>query len=87
MTPAAVAALVALAAVALTSAVIGSIGVRWTRNTSDVLVASRTVGPVANGGATCEAPPGERHSTLGAMHLAYVRDPDGNKLCAIYRVK
>jgi hypothetical protein len=21
------------------------------------------------------------------MHLAYVRDPDGNKLCAIYRVK
>jgi len=24
---------------------------------------------------------------LGAMFLAYVRDPDGNKLCAIYRVK
>jgi len=22
---------------------------------------------------------------MGAMHLAYVRDPDGNKLCAIYR--
>ena len=51
MTPAAVAALLALVAVALASAVIGSIGVRWTRNTSDFLVASRTVGTVANAGA------------------------------------
>jgi hypothetical protein len=24
---------------------------------------------------------------MGPMYLAYVRDPDGNKLCAIYRVK
>ncbi|PKM02109.1 MAG: glyoxalase, partial [Gammaproteobacteria bacterium HGW-Gammaproteobacteria-5] len=30
-------------------------------------------------------PPGLRESSLGAMHLSYVRDPDGNKLCAIYR--
>jgi hypothetical protein len=22
---------------------------------------------------------------MGAMHLAYVRDPDGNKLCALHR--
>ncbi|WP_426110719.1 VOC family protein [Massilia sp. PWRC2] len=42
---------------------------------------------LANGGSTCEAPPGLRQSGMGAMHLAYVRDPDGNKLCAIYRVK
>jgi catechol 2,3-dioxygenase-like lactoylglutathione lyase family enzyme len=40
---------------------------------------------VANGGVSIEDPPGERVGALGAMHLAYVRDPDGNKLCAIYR--
>ncbi len=42
---------------------------------------------VANGGAAIEDPPGLREGSLGAMHLAYVRDPDGNKLCAMYRVK
>lgn len=42
---------------------------------------------VANGGTSCEEPPGLRESAMGAMHLAYVRDPDGNKLCALYRVK
>lgn len=42
---------------------------------------------VANGGVSIEDPPGLRSGSLGAMHLAYVRDPDGNKLCAIYRVK
>lgn len=40
---------------------------------------------VANGGTSIEAPPGLRESPLGAMHLAYVRDPDGNKLCALHR--
>ena len=42
---------------------------------------------VAHGGTSIEDPPGLREDTLGAMHLAYVRDPDGNKLCALYRVK
>ena len=42
---------------------------------------------VAHGGSSCEAPPGVREGGMGVMHLAYVRDPDGNKLCAIYRVK
>ncbi|NBD21962.1 VOC family protein [Aquabacterium fontiphilum] len=42
---------------------------------------------VANGGESIEDPPGLRQGGLGAMHLAYVRDPDGNKLCALYRVK
>jgi Na+(H+)/acetate symporter ActP len=37
--------------VALASAVIGSLGVRVVRSTSDFLVASRTVGPAANAGA------------------------------------
>ena len=41
---------------------------------------------VANGGASIEDPPGERDGgPLGPMHLSYVRDPDGNKLCAIHR--
>lgn len=42
---------------------------------------------VAFGGQSIENPPGLRESAMGAMHLAYVRDPDGNKLCAVYRVK
>ena len=40
---------------------------------------------LANGGVSIEDPPGQRNGALGPMHLAYVRDPDGNKLCAIYR--
>jgi catechol 2,3-dioxygenase-like lactoylglutathione lyase family enzyme len=42
---------------------------------------------LAHGGKSIEDPPGLREGSLGAMFLAYVRDPDGNKLCAIYRVK
>jgi catechol 2,3-dioxygenase-like lactoylglutathione lyase family enzyme len=42
---------------------------------------------VAHGGTSIEEPPGLRESAMGPMYLAYVRDPDGNKLCAIYRVK
>jgi catechol 2,3-dioxygenase-like lactoylglutathione lyase family enzyme len=42
---------------------------------------------VAHGGTSIEEPPGVRDSAMGPMYLAYVRDPDGNKLCAIYRVK
>jgi catechol 2,3-dioxygenase-like lactoylglutathione lyase family enzyme len=40
---------------------------------------------VAHGGTSIEQPPGLREGKLGAMHLAYVRDPDGNKLCALHR--
>ena len=40
---------------------------------------------VASGGTTCEDPPGLRQGSMGALHLAYVRDPDGNKLCAVHR--
>lgn len=41
---------------------------------------------VAAGGTSCEDPPGPR--SLGAMslYLAYLRDPAGNKLCAVYRL-
>ena len=40
---------------------------------------------VANGGVTCEDPPGVRESDMGNLYLAYLRDPDGNKLCALCR--
>ena len=40
---------------------------------------------VANGGTTCEDPPGIRESGFGPLYLAYLRDPDGNKLCALHR--
>ena len=40
---------------------------------------------VAQGGTSIEEEPGLREGSLGPMHLAYVRDPDGNKLCAIHR--
>ena len=41
---------------------------------------------VANGGTTCEDPPGVRESGMGKMYLAYLRDPSGNKLCALHRM-
>lgn len=41
---------------------------------------------VANGGATCEDPPGVREGSTGNMYLAYLRDPDGNKLCGLHRM-
>ncbi|TXC71018.1 VOC family protein [Sphingomonas ginsenosidivorax] len=40
---------------------------------------------VANGGSSIEAAPGPRDTGLGRLNLGYVRDPDGNKLCAIHR--
>ena len=41
---------------------------------------------VANGGVSIEDPPGLREGGMGALHLSYVRDPDGNKLCALHRM-
>jgi catechol 2,3-dioxygenase-like lactoylglutathione lyase family enzyme len=40
---------------------------------------------VAHGGTSVEDPPGLREGGMGPLHLSYVRDPDGNKLCALYR--
>lgn len=40
---------------------------------------------VANGGTSIEDAPGERPG--GAMYLAYLRDPDGNKLCGLHRIQ
>ena len=41
---------------------------------------------VANGGKSIEDPPGVREGGFGALYLAYLRDPDGNKLCALHRM-
>ena len=39
---------------------------------------------VASGGTTCEDPPGVREGNGLKLYLAYLRDPDGNKLCALH---
>ena len=41
---------------------------------------------LANGGVTCEDPPGIREGALGKLYLAYLRDPSGNKICALHRM-
>lgn len=39
-----------------------------------------------NGGTDCEDPPGAREGTTGSIYLAYLRDPSGNKICALHRM-
>lgn len=41
---------------------------------------------VENGGTTIEDPPGVRQGAADELYLAYLRDPDGNKLCALHRM-
>ena len=41
---------------------------------------------VAAGGTAIEDPPGVRTGGMGSLYLAYLRDPDGNKLCALHRM-
>ncbi len=41
---------------------------------------------LANGGTAIENPPGIREGGMGKLYLAYLRDPAGNKLCALHRV-
>jgi catechol 2,3-dioxygenase-like lactoylglutathione lyase family enzyme len=41
---------------------------------------------LAHGGTSCEDPPGEREGGLGRLYLAYLRDPSGNKICALHRM-
>jgi catechol 2,3-dioxygenase-like lactoylglutathione lyase family enzyme len=40
---------------------------------------------VANGGKSIEDPPGWREGAAGKIYLAYLRDPSGNKICAVHR--
>jgi catechol 2,3-dioxygenase-like lactoylglutathione lyase family enzyme len=41
---------------------------------------------LAHGGKICEEPPGIREGSGVKLYIAYLRDPDGNKLCALHRV-
>ena len=41
---------------------------------------------VESGGASIEDPPGLREGAFGKLYLAYLRDPSGNKICAMHRV-
>ena len=41
---------------------------------------------LANGGVSIEEPPGVRDGGMGKLYLAYLRDPDGNKICALHRM-
>ncbi len=41
---------------------------------------------IANGGTTCEEPPGVREGGMMKLYLAYLRDPSGNKICGLHRL-
>jgi hypothetical protein len=41
---------------------------------------------VANGGTSIEDPPRVREGAFGNLYLGYLRDPDGNKICALHRM-
>lgn len=40
---------------------------------------------LAAGGTAIEDPPGWRENPPMRLYLAYLRDPDGNKICAMHR--
>ena len=60
----------------------GTIGFAMTPEQADAWHAAG----VANGGKAIEDPPGVREASFGNLYLAYLRDPDGNKLCALHRM-
>ena len=41
---------------------------------------------IAAGGTSIEDPPGIRNASAGKLYLAYLRDLDGNKICAMHRM-
>ena len=42
---------------------------------------------LANGGSACEDPPGIREGGAVKLYIAYLRDPAGNKICALNRME
>ena len=44
-----------------------------------------TPGPVPSAIQSIEDPPGWREGAAGRIYLAYLRDPAGNKICAVHR--
>jgi len=60
----------------------GTIG--FHAKTAEMVQAFHDAG-VAAGGTAIEDPPGERNGPFGRLHLGYLRDPSGNKICALHR--
>lgn len=54
--------------------------------TPDMVDAFHKAG-IEAGGTSIEDPPGERNGPFGKLYLAYLRDPSGNKICALHRPK
>ena len=61
----------------------GTIG--FAADSTDAADAFHAAG-LAHGGTTCEEPPGIREGSGMKLYIAYLRDPDGNKLCALHRI-
>jgi len=40
---------------------------------------------IAHGGTSCEGDPGYREGAAGTIYIAWLRDPAGNKICALHR--
>jgi len=59
--------------------------IAFTANSTKAIDAWHAAG-LANNGTTCEEPPGIRRSSYGEMYVAYLRDPTGNKICAVNRI-
>ena len=62
----------------------GTIG--FHAKTPEMVQAFHDAGAAA-GGTSIEDPPGERQGPFGKLVLAYLRDPSGNKICAMHRPK
>lgn len=61
----------------------GTLG--FAADTPEVIDAWHAAG-LANGGTTLEDPPGVRQGGTTKMYLAYLRDPSGNKVCALHLI-
>jgi len=53
---------------------------------SETVDSWHTIG-LAKGGSLCEESPGIRENSFGDLYIAYLRDPAGNKICAVHQVK
>jgi catechol 2,3-dioxygenase-like lactoylglutathione lyase family enzyme len=59
-------------------------GIGFTCDSPEKVKAFHDAG-VASGGKSIEDPPGWRDGAFGKLYLAYLRDPFGNKICALHR--
>lgn len=60
----------------------GTVG--FAADSPEAVIAFHKAG-VENGGVSIEEAPGLRDGPFGKLYLAYLRDPAGNKVCAMYR--